>query len=123
MPATADTKSARRRRPITCVLPVEKEHPLHRRLVERFHPHWLHCDRGTILDISADGMRLLTRRQLKGIVELNLWADHLGVSHRAEVVWSRRVRFRQWENGLRFASVGPEVAQALATIAFQLDAE
>ncbi|MHC5002665.1 MAG: hypothetical protein ACYTJ0_06045, partial [Planctomycetota bacterium] len=75
-------------RPISCLYSEESPSPLHRRFFQRIHPYWLNCDRGLILDISADGIRLLTKRRLRGFVELRLWDGRRGINHKAEVRWS-----------------------------------
>ncbi len=77
----------------------------------------LACTRGKVLDLSAGGLRLLSRRKLKGIVGIALWDVNGGLKLYAEVVWSRRLGFRRHEIGMRFVDVTPELAADLTTLA------
>ena len=88
-----------------------------RRIFGRMKPYWVHCDLGYVLDISSDGVKLLSKRKLAGFARLRLWDEKMGVNHQAEVMWCKRIRFRQYEVGLRFVDLGPEVAQTLAIVA------
>jgi hypothetical protein len=97
--------------------PAETPAESDRRIFGRIQPYWVQCDLGYILDISARGVRLLTKRKLRGYVKMRLWDGRVGLTHQAEVVWTKRVRFRQHEAGLRFVDLGPEVAQTLAILA------
>ena len=66
---------------------------------------------------SAGGLRLLSRRKLKGIVGIALWDVNGGLKLYAEVVWSRRLGFRRHEIGMRFVDVTPQLAADLTTLA------
>lgn len=77
----------------------------------------LACSRGKVLDLSAGGLRLLSRRKLKGLVGMALWDVNGGLKLYAEVVWSRRLGFRRHEIGMRFVDVTPELAADLTTLA------
>jgi len=96
--------------------PVEPE----RREQLRIQPYWINCDLGYIIDVSADGVRLLTKRRLKGFVRVRLWDERNGFIHDAEVKWSRKIRWRQHEVGLHFVGLTPERAAQLAAIAIHV---
>lgn len=87
-----------------------------RRKFGRYRPGSVRCDRGKILDVSAAGLRLESRRKLRGIVTLKLYdeTDHLDL--RAEVSWTKRLGFRRHEVGLHFADVRTEQAKKLARL-------
>lgn len=71
---------------------------------------------GTVRDLSAGGMRIISRRKLKGIVDVALWDIHRGLRLSAEVVWRRRLGFRRHETGLRFLEVNPDMARELTSL-------
>ena len=103
------------------VLRIDPPREHERRTAGRIHPYWVQCDRGYVLDISADGMKLLTRRPIrKRSIEVRIWDQRHGVTLHASVLWSRRVRFLQHEHGLAFRNLPPEIAQLLARIASEL---
>ncbi|MBT8484602.1 MAG: PilZ domain-containing protein [Phycisphaerales bacterium] len=94
--------------------------PKDRRVFNRIKPYWVQCDAGYVLDISADGVKILSKRRMKGFVSVRLWDDRAGLIHRAEVKWVKKLRFRQYEVGLQFINFGPEMRQKLAEIAARL---
>ena len=71
---------------------------------------------GRVVDLSSGGMRVLSRRKLKGILDVALWDIHRGVTLRARVVWTKRLGFRRHESGLKFLDVDPEVARTLGSL-------
>lgn len=71
---------------------------------------------GTVRDLSAGGMKVISRRKLKGQFEVALWDIHRGVRVAAEVVWTKRLGFRRHESGLRFLNVTPEIARELTAL-------
>ena len=87
-----------------------------RRKFTRFGPFGLNCDLGHLLDISARGVKLLSKRKLKGTVNLRLWNNETDLDLQAEVCWSQRIRFRQHEEGLQFANLRTEDAKKLAVM-------
>jgi anti-anti-sigma factor len=87
-----------------------------RRKFGRFNLEHLKCDIGRIMDISAGGLRVRTDRKPRGRVKLRLWDDRIDVVVEAEVAWSRRIRLRRHESGLRFVNIGTEASKRLATI-------
>ena len=70
-----------------------------------------------MLDISSDGLRILSKRRRKGFLSVRVWDQRQGLTHRAEVKWCKKIRFRQYEIGLQFVNFGPDVAHKLAEIA------
>ena len=88
-----------------------------RRGQRRLQPYWINCDLGYIIDVSAEGVRLLTKRRLSGFVRVRLWDERNGFIHDAEVKWSKKIRWRQHEVGLHFVGLTPERALQLAKIA------
>ncbi len=77
----------------------------------------LTCNLGTVLDLSRRGLRVLSRRRLKGerVVKLSTYDHRLNVL--AKVVWCERVGFRQHIAGLEFTTVTPELARDLMAFA------
>ena len=62
----------------------------------------LACDLGSVVDLSAGGMRILAKRKLTGKLDVTLWDTELGLNRRAEVIWCKRLGFRKYEVGLEF---------------------
>ena len=90
-----------------------------RRESDRVNPYWLHCDPGYVLDISETGIRLLVKRPLRGQMKLPIWTDDIGVHVQTEVVWSRKIGFRQYEVGLRFIDLTELEVSQLRAIAME----
>ncbi|MCH7546574.1 MAG: PilZ domain-containing protein [Planctomycetes bacterium] len=63
---------------------------------------------GRVHDISETGMRVVCRRELKGVVEVAIvdGANHIVV--KASVVWIRRIGFDRYFAGLVFEDLLPE---------------
>jgi hypothetical protein len=62
------------------------------------------------------GMRVQCSRAPKGRVEVELMDIEGSVKIRAEVMWTRRLRFRKYEVGLYFPHVAPDVAKQLTRV-------
>jgi hypothetical protein len=90
--------------------------PLPRR-TGRLCQHTLSCNLGRVLDISAGGMRIITRKVPRGFVDVHLVGHPLPGSLKAVRQWSRRLGWFRHEVGLRFETVTPDVAQRLSAIA------
>ena len=71
---------------------------------------------GPVLDLSMGGMRVQCSRAPKGRVEVELMDIEGSVKIRAEVMWTRRLRFRKYEVGLYFPHVTPNVAKQLTRV-------
>ncbi len=74
----------------------------------------LSCSLGTVIDLSAGGVRILTNRRLKG--RTDIYFDHgtgpkLGV--KSKIVWCRRIRFRTYLVGLQFEDLPLDAAKRL----------
>ena len=63
---------------------------------------------GRVHDLSETGMRVVSRRELKGVVEVAIvdGAHHIVV--KASVVWIRRIGFDRYFAGLLFEDLLPE---------------
>jgi hypothetical protein len=72
---------------------------------------------GPVVDLSAEGMRVLSNKALCGCVDATIAAPGLQVKVPAEIVWSKRVGFRQHLLGIRFLEVEAEAASCLSRIA------
>ncbi len=71
---------------------------------------------GRVLDLSPSGVRVMTRRKPKGVLDVALWDIHRGLTVRARVIWSKRLGFRRYESGLKFIEVSPDAARGLAAL-------
>lgn len=60
------------------------------------------CSHGTVLDLSAGGVRLRRTRAMSGDQVLRLQAEDEGLTVRARVVWAQKLGFRKHEIGLEF---------------------
>lgn len=76
----------------------------------------LKCDVGRVLDVSATGVRLLSRHKLTGRAEINLFDEDGGVRLEAEVRWSKRHGLVKHQIGLQFLNVPPDVAAKLSAL-------
>jgi hypothetical protein len=88
-----------------------------RRNSARLSPYWLNCDMGTILDLSNSGMRVVGKRKPKDQVTVRIWDERVGVQLLAEVMWSKKIGFRQHESGLRFIDPDPQAVRKLGMLA------
>lgn len=60
---------------------------------------------GPVLDLSAGGMRIIAKRELKGIVDVSLSGGGIDQTVRARVIWTKKAGFRVYEVGLAFVDV------------------
>ena len=70
----------------------------------------LQCDLGQVLDITSTGLRVLCKRVPKDKwvkFDLNSTVDPIPVQ--AKIVWTKHVRFRRHEIGLRFVEPSSEI--------------
>ncbi len=81
-----------------------------RRSAFRVNVPQLKCNLGRVLDLSSGGVRLLSRRKLKGRHEITLFDRDGGVRIEAEVRWSRRLGLWKHEIGLQFLNVPSDIA-------------
>ena len=94
-----------------------QRHRTERRESGRFNEETVACNLGSVMNLSAGGLRLLSHRRLNGILSLELWDTHRGLRLCGKVAWCRRIGFRKHEIGVEFLNVTPEIAGDLATIA------
>ncbi len=83
---------------------------------------------GPVLDFSATGVRILTKRELRHIVEneplsMELHSDFEPVEVKAMVRWTRKLGFRRYEAGLEFVELTDEVRNVLGEIARSVPAD
>lgn len=78
----------------------------------------LHSNLGRVLDLSLDGMRIVSARvpPEDEPVEVELRDPDGEVCLKARVVWSRRVGFRRHEIGMRFLDMTRELAAKLTRV-------
>ena len=88
-----------------------------RRESGRLYQETVACNLGSVINLSAGGLRLLSRRRLNGILSVELWDTHQGLRLRGKVAWCRRIGFRKHEVGVEFLNITPDIAGDLAAIA------
>ncbi len=86
-----------------------------RRRAVRVNVRQLKCNLGRVLDLSSGGVRLLSRRKLRGWHEITLFDRDGGVRIEAEVRWSKRHGLWKHEIGLQFVNVPSDIAVQLPT--------
>ena len=87
-----------------------------RRKFGRYRPRTLYCDHGEVMDISAGGIKLQSRRKVKGTVRLRIWNDLTDLSIEARIVRCRRLRSKQYDVGLQFVNQSTDSTKKLAGI-------
>jgi len=88
-----------------------------RRRHGRFRQDGLQSSLGPVLDISASGIRLMSRRRVNGVIEVVLKSEsglELKVSGR--VVWCRREGFRRHLVGLELVELSSAKQRLLTRI-------
>ena len=75
------------------------------------------CNLGRVLDLSAGGMRLLSRRELPDVVELEFGEPDNIVEVSARVIWRKQHGRREFESGLAFDDITPQMQQQLCAMA------
>lgn len=71
---------------------------------------------GTVLDLSAGGMRCLGNRKLSGEVTVVVYAFTGELELQARVVWTRKCGMRRHEFGLEFLEVDAEMRRQLTSV-------
>ncbi len=82
----------------------------------RVNVRQLKCNLGRVLDLSSGGVRLLSRRKLRGWHVIRLFDRDDDVHIDVEVRWSRRLGLWKHEIGLRFLNVTSDIAVQLTTL-------
>ena len=90
-----------------------------RRSAVRVDVRQLKCNLGRVLDLSSGGVRLLSRRKLRGWHVLTLFDRDGDVHIDVEVRWSRRLGLFKHEIGLQFLKVPPDITAKLTTLIFK----
>jgi hypothetical protein len=88
-----------------------------RRRFGRLPLETLECNLGTILDLSAGGMRVQCRRIPKLMTPVQIEGFPMPQPLHAKVTWARRVGLFRHEVGLQFVDVTPQLASILARVA------
>lgn len=75
----------------------------------------LECSHGIAVDLSAGGVRVVTRKPLEGELEIRLRrGDGPEVTMSVFAAWTKRVRRNEYLNGLEFVDVPQDLARRLA---------
>ncbi|MGB0766436.1 MAG: EAL domain-containing protein [Phycisphaeraceae bacterium] len=75
----------------------------------RYRPRGMDCNLGQVVDLSATGMRLMSRRRLKGEHTVTLQGlDGQPMHLQARVLWHRQHATSEHVHGLRFERLSPE---------------
>jgi hypothetical protein len=72
------------------------------------------CNLGDIVDLSAAGMRVITRKPLDGDTRVTLLAQRAAVQLSGKIAWSKRMGFRRHMVGVEFVQVDAH-AEAMLT--------
>lgn len=72
------------------------------------------CNLGEIVDLSASGMRVMTRKPLQGDARITLLAQRAAVQLAGKIAWTKRVGFRRHMVGVEFVQVDAH-AEAMLT--------
>jgi hypothetical protein len=78
---------------------------------------------GAVLDLSASGMRIQTRRKPPDqgeILDLTVTGTEGPCLFRVKVMWAKKLGFMKHEIGFTFVDVTPENRQMLASLARQV---
>ena len=83
----------------------------------RMKPGLLSCNLGTVLDVSASGIRLRASKPLQGRQKVLLHDSKRAVMLVGQVVWTKKVGFRNHESGIQFLGLSAEDTAALRVMA------
>lgn len=78
------------------------------RMVNRIRPEMLQSSVGRIHDLSETGMRVVCRREMKGMIEVAIVEGAQPIVVKANVVWIRRIGFDRFFAGLAFEGLRSE---------------
>lgn len=94
-----------------------------RRRACRWRPARLSSSVGRVVDLSTDGLRVISRRRLQGTLEVALYRRHLRpIIVRARVVWIRRVGFDRFVVGMVFEDRPAQLGRRLACLSADIPA-
>jgi len=87
----------------------------------RVRCQWTHCSLGAVQDISATGMRVISRRKLAADKGARIAAIVEGLDGEFDIsgriVWKKKLGWFKWEMGIEFDEVTPEARKGLALLA------
>ncbi len=89
---------------------------IERRRWGRIRLGYLSCNLGRVLDLSAGGARIVTRRRLSKSAKLILGDPQSRVILTAMVTWRKRRGWRLYEVGLEFGEVSPRDRALMAKL-------
>ena len=92
------------------------------RTTVRLKVEFLKCNLGAVLDLSLGGVRVRSRRALRGGHMVKLYNSDTSVLLKAEVRRCDRIGLGNYEVGLEFIDVSPNVAENLRMLATQATA-
>ena len=78
------------------------------RRVNRVRPEMLQSSVGRVHDLSETGMRVVCRREMKGMIEVAIVEGAQPIVVKANVVWIRRIGFDRYFAGLVFEGLRSE---------------
>ncbi|MCZ6611321.1 MAG: PilZ domain-containing protein, partial [Planctomycetota bacterium] len=81
-----------------------------RRKSGRLNQETVACNLGSVINLSAGGMGLLSRRRLNGTLSIELWDTRRGLRLRGKVAWFRRIGFLKHEFCVKFLNITPDIA-------------
>lgn len=88
-----------------------------RRRFGRFNARGVKCNLGEVVDLSATGARVRTRKTLTGEQSLELPGSKNPVTLRATIVWAKKAGLLTYEYGLHFIDPTPDQVRAIRMIA------
>jgi hypothetical protein len=75
------------------------------------------CNHGPVIDLSACGMRMLSKRPKRGLIGVRMLETDPKIKLRGRVVWNRKVSRHQHETGVRFVGLRAEQLAQLNQLA------
>ena len=87
----------------------------------RVRCQWTRSNLGDILDISASGMRVASRRKISADKGAHLAARVEGLDGEFDIsgriAWKKKIGFFKWEMGIEFDELDPAAKKGLALLA------
>jgi len=90
-----------------------------RRICGRLLTEQLETDVGRVVNLSASGMRVVTRHSLKGRIgeSIEVSLGETGAIVKGQIVWARRTGFRKHVAGIRFIELADADRSRLTRLA------
>jgi hypothetical protein len=77
----------------------------------------LDCSLGQVIDVSAGGMRVISSQVASGDVRVEIPAREPRIRIPARIIWTKDMGRGQWEVGLQFVGMTPEISKQLSALA------